>query len=219
MGDVQVEVAVALDVGQGHGGRTGVPQEPQVGLREAAGAVVAEGAGAAAQAVDQQVEVAVAVEVGQGAAGGILAGAADASPGRDVLEAPVSEVPVQGVVTLQAAEVQVHPAVAVHVAQGDAGTELQQAVARDGGLGEMVGEPDAGEAGGQEFEARTLARPGTDGRPPEPGLRSPLEATGRRVFGDRRHRTQQQAGQEGSGSAPTAGATRMVAWCATRRRR
>jgi len=146
VGHVEVEVAVPIHIGQGHRHAGGVGGQPGFGrpLREHPVPVVQEQRHTAAQCADEQVQVAVAVHVGEHGARGVAPREGDASPSGDVLEAPASQVLVQDVRAFVARQVDVWPAVAVHIAQGHAAALRQvavpeRAVERDG-----VGETDAG---------------------------------------------------------------------------
>ena len=145
MGDIHVEVSIAIDIGQGHRGCPGVAEEPHLNLREMALSVVMEGSRTATEAVDQQVEVSVSVEVGEVATGGILIRTSNTRTGRDVFKTPVAEVAVENVVALKAAEIDIDAPVPIDVAQGDARTQFQQTVPGDSGFSQMVGETEAGQ--------------------------------------------------------------------------
>ena len=119
VGDIHVEVAVAIDIGQGHRRGPRVAQEPHLGLGEIPPAVVAEGAGSPSEAVDEEVEVTVAVEVGEVATRGVLIRTRHPGPGGDVLEVPIPEIPVEDIVALEPAEIHVDAPIAIDIAQGD----------------------------------------------------------------------------------------------------
>ena len=197
MRDVQVEVAVAVDIGEGHRRGAGFLGELRTGdLGETTATVVEEGAGAGAETVDQQVEVAVPVDVGQRASGRELARARDAGRGGDLLELPASKVPVQDVPAVEPAEVDVHPAVAVDIAQGHARAVLEQAVGGDHRVGETVGEADAGVGRPERREARFPGRRDLGLGAAEPFAGLPDE---------RRGREDREAGADDDGERHTCG--------------
>ena len=160
IGDVQIEVPVAIYVGQRHRHAAGGRAEPGVSgpLGEDAVAVVHEERDASAERADEQIEVAVTVDVGEHGARGMATGQRDAGPGRDVFEAGVAQVAVQGVRALVAREVDIGEAVAVHVAQRDAAALCQVAVPQGAVDGDGVGEANSGAWWRQLGEPRTAAR-------------------------------------------------------------
>src|SRR5437879_12101895 len=100
-------------------------------------------------------------------------GHGDAGPCRDVLEAPVAQVLVEGVRALVAREIHVGKAVAVHVAQGHAAAlgEMavqERAVERDG-----VDEADSGPGRRELGEAGAAALPYREIAPAVPCLLAP----------------------------------------------
>jgi len=142
--DEEVEIAVAVDVCQRHrGGPQALGEAVAGGLGEASFAVVQEQPGAEAEPVHQQVEVAVAIHVGHDGPGAGLT-RAGGSPGVGLaLEPPAAAVQVQGIGALEAREVQVAPAVSIHIAQGHAGSVLEDAVVGHGRLVDGVRESHA----------------------------------------------------------------------------
>src|SRR2546422_7411578 len=102
----------------------------------------------------------------------------DAGPCRDVLEAPIAQVLVEGVRALVAREVDVGKAVAVHVAQGHAAalrkvTVQERAVERDG-----VDEADPGPGRRQLGEAGAAAGPHREVTPAVPRFLVPWTRSG-----------------------------------------
>ena len=144
---VEVEVAVAIDVGERHRGRRrGARKARILPLGEVAFAVVEEKPGARGDAVHEQVEVAVAVDIREAGAGRDLAGARRIAEG-DFLELPAAEVPVEPVGRLQAAKIDVGPAVAVDVADRDAGAVVGDGIGEIGVAAQQVGEVEPRGAG------------------------------------------------------------------------
>src|SRR5437016_4195027 len=85
-------------------------------------------------------------------------GHGDAGPCRDVLEAPVAQVPVDGVRALVAREVHVGKAVAVHVAQGHAAALREMAVQERAVERDGVDEADPGPRRRELGEAAAAAK-------------------------------------------------------------
>src|SRR5437868_3616345 len=85
-------------------------------------AVVEKNICAVAHGVDDQIEIAVAIDIGKGSAGASASTISDAGFLGDVLEFPIPEIAIENVVAVDAAKIKVTPAVAVHIARGDAGT-------------------------------------------------------------------------------------------------
>src|SRR5207253_9987149 len=139
-------------------------------LGEHAVAVVHEERDASAERADEQIEVAVTVDVGEHGARGMATGQRDAGPGRDVFEAGVAEVAVQGVRALVAREVDVGEAVAVHVAQRDTAALRQVAVPERAVERHGVGESDAGPRRRQRAEPGPTARANAQRTPAIPDL-------------------------------------------------
>ena len=114
--DVEIEKTVPVNIGQRDRHPALADVQRLLHRGETALALVEEEPRAVAERVDDQVEVAVAVQIGEGGARRGQTRRSDASPASDVLEPPVSPVAVEGVRAGQVAEVQVAPAVAIHVA-------------------------------------------------------------------------------------------------------
>ena len=149
IGDVEIEMPVAIYVGQRHRHAAGGRAEPGLlrPLGEDAVAVVHEERDASGERADEQIEVAVTVDVGEHGTRGMATGQRDAGSGRDVFEVKVAEVAVQGVRALVARQVDVGEAVAVHVAQRDAAALGQVAVPQGTVDGDGVGEANSGPRG------------------------------------------------------------------------
>ena len=159
VGDVEIEVAVAIHISQCQRSGAESPRQPAIGhLCEAAFAVIQKRAGAAAQAVHQQIQIAVAVDVGEHAAGRELVRTGDPGPGRDVLEPPIPEVAIEHVVAFKPAEIDVHPAVAIDIAERHTRADFVEAVGGHRGIRQPVAEGNPGVAGLQQREARVTAR-------------------------------------------------------------
>ena len=129
--DVQVERAVAIDVGEGDG-RAALPGrvEAEVApLGEVALAVVHENRVRPSRREQDQVEIAVAIDVGERGPGRISVAGADAGGCRDVLEPPAAEVAVEGAAAFRAREKHVDEPVAVDIAYRDAGPLAHDPVA------------------------------------------------------------------------------------------
>ena len=201
VGDVQVEVAVAVHIGQRHGHAAAGGAEPGLDgtLGEHAVAVVDEQRHSPAERADQEVQVAVAVDVGEHGAGRVAAGHRDAGRRGDVLEAPVAQVAVQGIRALVAGEVDVGAAVSIHVPQRHAAalrqvTVPERAVERDG-----VGESNAGAGREQLGEAGPAPGRYAQRAPAVAGLSLPLRAARRRAaaaIDDQRQAANEQARRE-----------------------
>lgn len=125
------------------------------GELEPALAEVAEELDAVAEGGDEQVEVTIAIKVGEGGSGGgpALAGEADAGGIGDIGEAVVPEIAIEAVGAGDGAEVEVAEAVAIDITGGDAGAVHEVLVAEDEGGGEVIGEVDTGDFGGESGEA------------------------------------------------------------------
>src|SRR6266571_5147382 len=122
VGNIQVQVPVAIDVGQGSGHGSVLTAEPAVDqLGEHAVSVIQEETGAHTNSVDQQVQVAVAIHVRERGAGGKLSGTCHAGTGSNVGEPPSAKIPVEGVVAFQTAEIDITQSVAIHVTERDPG--------------------------------------------------------------------------------------------------
>ncbi len=190
VGGVEVEVAVVVDVGEGHGGGAAGGGEAAGGggVGEVAGAVVEEQAVGAAQGGEQQVEVAVAVDVGEHGAGGEALGGGHAAGGGGLGEAPGALVEVEGVGALDAGEVEVGPAVGVHIPNRHPRAVHQEPVLERAGLADPVDEVETG-PGSVELGEAGAASVGHRQLPPAvaalvmPGLGDGLGARSR----DRQH--------------------------------
>src|SRR6266567_1961838 len=97
---------------------------------------------------NQQVQPAVAIDVGEHGSAANIIGAVNPRFEGHVLETPASEVPVEGVASLQTAQEDVGTTVAVEIADGHAAAVLQDAVSRAGPIIENV----------REVESRALRR-------------------------------------------------------------
>ena len=82
---------------------------------EMAFAVVEKNICAVAHGVDDQIQIAVAVDVGKGRAGASASMISDAGCLGDALEFPIPEIAIENVVAVDAAEIKVAPAIAVHI--------------------------------------------------------------------------------------------------------
>ena len=167
VGDVNVEVAVAVHVAHRDRRRADLPHLDAGGLgaiRKPAGAVVDEERVRPAAGGDEQIEITVAVHVAERRAGARHTRRTDPRPSRDVFELPVTEVFEKPVVAVEAAQIEVAQSVAVHVTGGDA-RSIEQVGVDHSRAGQPVGEPDAGGLGREQREAGRLAK-----RPVHPGL-------------------------------------------------
>ena len=153
--DEQVEIAVAIDVRSGGGGAA------ELGLHQAgalhqisklAFAIVHKIGVRAAIRGHVKVEVSVAVEVHEGGAHGRQMFAVDAGLIRDVLKLEVAEISVKRVAAFDVAEIEVGPAVAIHVTHGDPRATHQVLILAGAFEGERVGEADAGLGEREQFE-------------------------------------------------------------------
>ena len=180
VGDVEVEATVPVHVGERHGHAAAAGGESRLRrpLREDAVPVVHEQRHAAAQRADQQIEVAVPVHVGEHGAHGVPSGHRDAGPCRDVLEAPIAQVLVEGVRALVAREVDVGEPVAVDVAQSHAAALREMAVEERAVERDGVDEADPGPGRGELGEARAAALPHREVAPAVPCLLPPRPRSG-----------------------------------------
>ena len=110
-------------------------------------AIIEKKPGAAANRVDQQIQVAIAVHIREDAPGGKLSGAGHASRVCDVLEFPVAKVSIEFVAAFQTAKVEIASSIAVNIAASDTGTVESNLIRGGAGVGENIGEEDAGECG------------------------------------------------------------------------
>ena len=118
---VQIQIAIAIDVGQRHRGRRGCRGQARVLLfSKGTAAVIEEKPGSHADAIDQQVEIPVAIDIHQSGRGGTLVGTSDL---RQVhgFKTPLTPVAEQPIRPLQIAQIHIGPTVAIHIADGHAG--------------------------------------------------------------------------------------------------
>src|SRR5690606_4482609 len=102
-----------------------------------------------------QIKISVAVDVGESGSGRGLVGARHTGGCRDVLEAPVSEVAVERVGRIEAAEVEIAESVAIDVTRGDAGPVEEDLVGQRAFLIKTVREGDANACRVHQDEARS----------------------------------------------------------------
>ena len=99
IGDVQIQVAVPINVRQGHG-RTG-HGPAQAGLRsdlvKMRMAVIQKQPHSASHAADQQIEMSIPIHVGKDGPGRCLIGTSDSGTCGDILEFPVAQVAVEDI--------------------------------------------------------------------------------------------------------------------------
>ncbi len=139
--DVKVEKAISIDVADGQ--RHAAFAEIQArGKTEFAFAIVEENVRACANGIDDEVEVAVAIEIDESGASAVDMGEGDAGLSGDVFKFPVAEIAVEHVVSAHAAEIEIAPAIAIHVAGGDAGAVKQDLVCEMAFDREQVGKVD-----------------------------------------------------------------------------
>ncbi len=160
VGHVEVEVAVAAHVAEGHRHAPGLRCEPRLSgpLREHAASVVHEQRHSAAQRADEQIEIAVSIYVGKDRARGLPSVHCHTGRGGDIPEPPAAEILVERVRALVAREVHVGQPVSVDVAQRHAATLHQMAVPERVFRRDAVDELNSGAGGGQLGEARAAAR-------------------------------------------------------------
>ncbi len=127
-------------------------------LGEVAVAVVQKNRVRPAGRQQDQVERAVAVHVGERGAAGVPVARADARRFGDVLELPVAEVLVERAAALRLGEKDVQEAVAVHVAERDAGALPENTVAEQQRIADVILEADARLVRGHRGEPRVPAR-------------------------------------------------------------
>ena len=154
IGDVEVQGAIAVHIGQRE--RGGAGRAGGAGLAgtilEAAVAQVEERADALGQGADQEILPAVAVDVGEDRAAGKDTGHIDARLAGHLLESPPAQVSVEGVGPIQPAEKEVRPAVPVEIAHCHTRTVVEHPVHGAVPFGEMVGEQDPTFGAGQPGE-------------------------------------------------------------------
>ena len=117
VGHIQVQVPIAIDVGQGQRGAAPlVIQRRRVGLRgEVPLAVIDENVCSASQRIDDQVQVPIAVDVSEYRAGRVQGRAGHSGSSRNVLEFPTAKVAVEHIRPIQTAEVKIAQTIAIHV--------------------------------------------------------------------------------------------------------
>jgi hypothetical protein len=123
-------------------------------LVEMALTVIQEKTGAGANPVNQQVEITVAIDVGENRPRGILAKASDSRLLSDVLEPPSTQIPVEPVAAFESAEIEVTPAISIHVATRDTRTIQADLIFSSFGVAKDVGEVYASRRRRQECKAR-----------------------------------------------------------------
>jgi hypothetical protein len=117
IGDVNVQISIAVDVRQRHRHAGSAPIHFFSGpkLLEPAFAVIEIKMGSLANRIDDQIEITVSIDVGQHRPGRIQSRTGDTGRGRDVLELPVAEIPVEGIGSIQTAKVEIATSVAINV--------------------------------------------------------------------------------------------------------
>ena len=103
--------------------------------------------------IDEQIEIAVPVHVRQHCPGGELSRATDTGLIGDVLKPPIAPVPIQAVAVFQTAEIQITPAVSVHIPGGHSRPVHPDLVGGGGRIAEMVGKGYARHASGKTSKA------------------------------------------------------------------
>jgi hypothetical protein len=138
--DVQIEIAIAIDVGQRQRGGSEPFREPVTGgFGEVSGSVIQEQSRAHADPVDQQIEIPVAIDVGQHRARARLVGTGGTAPLGLALETPATAVEVQCVGSLEPREIQVAQPVSIDIPEGHPGAVLQDPVVGHRGFAHRVG--------------------------------------------------------------------------------
>src|SRR5262245_35112123 len=107
-------------------------------------AIIQKCARATAETVHEQIQIPIAVEISEHAAGRELIWASDARFGGDVLELPIAEISIEHIVPFKAAEINVHPTIAIDIAEGHAGANFAQSVGCDRRIRQPVAESDSG---------------------------------------------------------------------------
>jgi len=196
MGDVEVEVAVAVHIGERHrrateGGREAGP----IGcLAELSSTVVLEKADAVVEGGHKQVQIPVLIKVGKDRTGGVLTRAVDPGVRECPFESPVAEIAKEGVGGFKPAEIQITKAVTVDVA-GRHARAVQEIPIENGTVpGDVVGEGNALGGSVQALEAGLIASVNLGSEPAKPVTRFPFggEGSGRGGEKDR----------QGGGEAP-----------------
>ena len=210
IGHVQVEVAVAVHIGQREARGRVVPRQPGVGrLGKPAPAVIHEQPRAGGDAVDQQIGMAVAVDIGKRRPGGKLTGTTHAGRPGDVGELPAAEIPVQPVGSLQVGEVEIAQAVAVHVGGGHTRAVVGHGVGEEHLAKQPVGETQPGERRRQSFKTGWARS-----RDPERGAPVARAVVPGQVGRRETKRTQRQADE--AGQAQCREGAPGQAWCRRR---
>ena len=152
---VQIQVGIAVDIGEGEGhARGGAGESPcHGGIGEVAASIVQETRNATPDGCDEQVQIAVAIEIDQGGSGGIEVRAIDAGLGRNLLEPPLAEVSIESIGTIETAQIEIATTVAIDVTGGDSGAVEEDVIGERAGGIDGVGEGDAGEGSGKACEA------------------------------------------------------------------
>src|SRR6185436_16635068 len=155
IGDVKVEITVAVHIGEGERSGAVLGDEAAVGrFVKMALAIVEEKASPHASAIDQQVERAVSIDISKYSACGKLIRAGDTCRFGDVFELPGAEVSVKPISILESAQVNVAPAIAINITASDPGTIEAQLVFGGFFIGQDIGEIDTGSRSRQESESR-----------------------------------------------------------------
>ena len=178
VGDVEVQVAVAVGVGEREGRAPPLPGEARVvKFREAARAVAEEDPVPAPVDRNREVEVVISIDVGERGASRQHVNEREGG-GRDLLEAPAAEVPVERARAPEAGEEEVRQAVPVDIPDRDALPFREHPVAEPRLLVDVVQEGHAPFGGIERPE--TAGTPGPQLAPPVsvrfdpgPGLGSP----------------------------------------------
>ena len=152
-GEVEVEVPVAVDIGQRARHPPARVEQPRVGrLRETPLAVVQEHGSRALDRGEDEIVVVVSVHVDERGAGRKAVPGGDAALDGRLPKPPVPEIDVEGVGTFQAREVEVRPAVPVHVPGGHSGAVPAHLVLDEARVRERVGEVHPGPRGRNRSE-------------------------------------------------------------------
>src|SRR5712664_530179 len=153
IGDIQIEVAVPVDVcdRDRHAARP-VSQSPAF-FREVAFPVVHKNGIGPAQGDEDQVLIAIAIDVRKRAARGMAIPRRQAGARGDILEPPVAQVAIQDAWTFGTGQKDIGPSVAIHVRQADASPLRELPIVYQRGIADGVAERDAGPRGIQQCEA------------------------------------------------------------------
>ena len=140
---------VAVDVGQRHRAAavTGACAGLGRALSEFSVTAVEETQHAFTGRSDEQVQPSVAVHIGKHSTAIESRLELKARLGGDVFESPATEISKKGTLVIQAAEEQIHPAIVIEIACGDAGAIVQNAILGAGPIAESVGEDEASSGG------------------------------------------------------------------------